>query len=519
MTALARRLGIGTSLHATARFGVQSRYYVDTRDRAVALKSMESPDEVLAFYSENADMSADTLEKTLRQLSKKQRIVHHVVNDERFKHLLAQLTGRLADMDARSLAMIADATARFRENTLELHEFAMSVASACCTRPNAFSPRLLSTLALALSYSNVRDPVVSDFIRKEAMNTIMDAEPQHCILYLQAFRRWGIFDRELTDSIVERMQDEVDRFMSKDVVDALQVFGRLGVGRGFMLKRLSTLAFENLHQFTPKQNVEILYSLTKLRFLTMGNVDDIVDTLRPHLSELGIVQLADLVFALAFVNYRDEDLIRLLSNQLMDGMQNDQITGMRPLVNCAWAICNYPLIWNDEEYVRFAELFNNIVERSVPRSREYLSKMFEVFQAVDQEWGHCKLSVPASWRAACEEADRMEQTKTEISRLHSEILTRLDRASKAHVVLRTLNLELKSNIQLGKWNVDFGDERAKLAIDVETLSRVTSRDLKHRLMVDEGFKVVVLDYWQWRQCRTEEDQTLFVERKLEKALR
>lgn len=113
----------------------------------------------------------------------------------------------------------------------------------------------------------------------------------------------------------------------------------------------------------------------------------------------------------------------------------------------------------------------------------------------------------------------MEQNKTELSRLHAEILTRMDRAAKTQKMLRTLNLELKSNVELGGWRADFGDEKMKLAIDVETINRVTSRDLKHRLMEQDGFKVVVLDYWQWRQCRTEEDQTLFVSRKLEKVLR
>jgi len=493
---------------------------VDTTDRQVALRGMEKPDDVLAFYSENADMNLDTLETTLRQLAKKQRNSASVVRDDRFNHLLSQLTGRLADMDAKSLTMIADASARFRETTNELQEFATNVANACCGRPNAFSPRHLSTLALALSYRHIRDPEVSDFVRKEAINSIMDAEPNHCVLYLEAFRRWGIFDRELTDAIVERMQDEIDRFMSKDVVESIQVLARLGLGRGWLLKRLATLAFENLHQFTPKQNVAILSSLTKLRFLTMGNVDDIVETLLQDLDKLNAVQLSDLLFSLAFVNHANEDLIKQLTRRLLDELQTTkgETPWLHPVVNGAWAMCVYPQIWNEEETTRFMELFNNIVERPVPRNREWLNKMYEVFQAVDRDWTSCKLSIPASWRSACDESDRMEQNKTEISRLHAEILTRMDRAAKTQKMLRTLNLELKSNVEIAGWRADFGDEKMKLVIDVETINRVTSRDLKRRLMEQDGLKVVVLDYWQWRQCRTEEDQTLFVSRKLEKVL-
>ncbi|OLQ14089.1 hypothetical protein AK812_SmicGene1833 [Symbiodinium microadriaticum] len=36
-----------------------------------------------------------------------------------------------------------------------------------------------------------------------------------------AFRRWGVFDRQITDMIVERMCDEIDRFTPKDLVEAV----------------------------------------------------------------------------------------------------------------------------------------------------------------------------------------------------------------------------------------------------------------------------------------------------------
>lgn len=40
----------------------------------------------------------------------------------------------------------------------------------------------------------------------------------HCITLLEAFRRWGVFDRQLVDLLVERMSDEVDRFTTRDLV-------------------------------------------------------------------------------------------------------------------------------------------------------------------------------------------------------------------------------------------------------------------------------------------------------------
>jgi hypothetical protein len=37
-------------------------------------------------------------------------------------------------------------------------------------------------------------------------------------MLLEAFRRWGVFDRQLVDLLVERMSDEVDRFTTRDLV-------------------------------------------------------------------------------------------------------------------------------------------------------------------------------------------------------------------------------------------------------------------------------------------------------------
>merc|ERR1719216_17924 len=106
-----------------------------------------------------------------------------------------------------------------------------------------------------------------------------DFEPTQCVLLLETFRRWGVFDKQLVDLIVERMCDEVDRFTARDVVDALAVISRIGLARGFLLRRLCTLVFENLHQFTPRELTKMAYSLAKLRFLADGNADDLVDAL------------------------------------------------------------------------------------------------------------------------------------------------------------------------------------------------------------------------------------------------
>merc|ERR1712224_815519 len=102
------------------------------------------------------------------------------------------------------------------------------------------------------------------------------------------------------------MSDEVDRFAARDVVQAVAVLSRLGLARGFLLRRLCTLAFENLQQFTPRELTMMAYSLARLRFLAQPNVDDICDAVAPDLHRLSNTQLSELLFALAMTDSRHQ---------------------------------------------------------------------------------------------------------------------------------------------------------------------------------------------------------------------
>merc|ERR1712172_119562 len=110
------------------------------------------------------------------------------------------------------------------------------------------------------------------------------------------------------------MSDEIDRFTSRDVIEVLAVSSRLGLARGFLLRRICTLAFENLTQFTPRQLARMAYSLAKLRFLARHMADDILDNLRPNFGRLGVSMISEVLFSLAMINSRhqQEDVRRLI---------------------------------------------------------------------------------------------------------------------------------------------------------------------------------------------------------------
>ena len=115
------------------------------------------------------------------------------------------------------LTKISSGAARFRSSTPELQDLAQRLAEVVRERKDAFSPRDLVTVAMALAMRGVRDALTIEFIRQEALKRVDDLEPAHCISLLDSFRRWGVFDRELVDLLVERMSDEVDRFTTGGV--------------------------------------------------------------------------------------------------------------------------------------------------------------------------------------------------------------------------------------------------------------------------------------------------------------
>jgi len=340
-----------------------------------------------------------------------------------------------------------------------------------------------------------------------------DLEPAHCVMLLEAFRRWGVFDRQLVDMIVERMSDEVDRFTARDVVEAFAVISRLGLPRGFLLRRLCTLAFENLRQFTPRELTMMAYALAKLRFLAHNNVDDICDALVPDLHKLKGSQLTELLFSLAMTDSRHQvDLIRKVIDQYMTGSPNKTLSSM---VDFAWSVCALGLV--DECAEDLKTILSTVFDRSPPQNRVPLMKLFDVICALEIEHKTLGISVPPTWRAACDDADRFEMDRLESSRLHNEIVMRFDHLRGTANGTRW-QLRMQRNQPLGPYRVDMADEDTKIALDIEIISWPTSRLLKHRMLETLGYKTIRLGYWDWRRARTEEDQNAFLERQVAQLL-
>lgn len=495
------------------------RGYLDSIDRSVTVQSMERPLEVLDYMEKHSDSDTRTYEAALRTLGRISNgaLYNDVVADGRFHSLLASICNRLEDCDARMLGKIADASSRFRISTPEINDFAQRLAEVITRREDAFNPRSLAAVAVALSLRNVRDVATVEFLRNEVIKVMDDLEPAHCVMVLEAFRRWGVFDREFFDMIVERMSDEVDRFTTRDIVDSFAVISRLGLARGFLLRRLCTLAFENLRQFTSRELAKIAYSLSKLRFLAESNIDELIDALRPDMHKLVKSQVSELLFALAMVDARHQiDLARDLVAQYVDSPGGVASMSYGSLIDFIWSLTALNLV--DEFPKEFQEAATEIFgNRSPPQNRAWLIKLFDVINAIELAHKDLGINIPSTWKAACDDADRFEMDRLETSRLHNEIVMRFDHLRCTANGMKW-QFRMQRNKACGPYRVDMLDEESKLALDLEIINWPTSRKLKHQLLERLGYRMIRLDYWEWRRARTEEDQNAFLEREVTRTL-
>jgi len=152
-----------------------------------------------------------------------------------------------------------------------------------------------------------------------------------------------------------------------------------------------------------------------------------------------------------------------------------------------------------------------------PQNRVPLIKLFDVVRTVEIEQKKLKITIPPQWKAACDDADRYEMDRLESSRLHSEIVMRMDALRGSTRDLRW-HLRMQRNVPCGQFRVDMLDEESKVVIDVELIAWPTSRRLKHRLLTSLGYKPLLMDYWDWRKARTEQEQNLFLEREVTRVL-
>ena len=471
----------------------QLRLYADAASIQAAVKEMNDPMQILSYYSAHADMDVASLGAVMSVLSKTYSSTDLVsmTRDTNFQGLLSRISTLLPKCDARSLSEFALAAGQFgmrSDACPELLEFSQKLAESACLKTNGFSPKYLTNLALGLAQRGIKEPHLIEFVRLEASKTLQDFSPQQLAQMLETCRRWGDFNRPFIDSITERMTDLVDRYNSKDVVLTINVMSKMALARGFLLRRLSKMAFDNLAEFDTTQIVYLLVGFARLRFLSIDECDDLIDLIDPE--QLNPKLSSEFLIGCGLVGCTPPpELIDAAVKQLA-GLSTEATA------DAAWGLCRLGRVADAQR------LANEVLQRPPCKSRAALQEMLEISC-------HLSLSPGVAWRAAMDETDKLEQDRAENSKLHADVLLVLER-----VTLR----KWSRNVIVGsRYRVDFYDATTKTIVDLDTLNRPVTRALKHAHLKAEGFNTVAIEYWKFRaSSRTVEDQQKFFKDALEK---
>lgn len=499
------------SFHISRRFAARS---LQTKH---LVRTFESRNEALEFYDEHTDLSVGQLEPVFSQIvfiesNTKAPVSDDLFKDERFIRFLLQATSDIENCETVHLVRYAMAISKLslpRGGCREISELARRIGDIATRRLNAFSPTTLSQLVFGLGTRGVSDPQFVDFVRMESLKMMQDFSPENAITMLEGFRRIGVFNRDLTDNLVERLTDEVDRLTSKDIVNCVSVFSKLGLGRGFLLRRLSRLSYENLSLFEEKQLVRLLGGLARLRFTTSAGVDEILSFLETRgLSKVTCSQACELLFATALTkSYSGEStVLNKLVEIIHQGLDSLSVTSM---MDAAWALAVL------DETDQYASVFKRISDRIFsippPSNRQLLLKALELIPAVYDE-----KNSQSQWKAATKEAEKLEMNRFDSARLHSEVLSLIE-----SITWPNHKITLQRNVEVGGglFRVDFFSEALNLVIDIDTLSRPTTLVLKHRLLAQRaGIKTVALGYWDLRRMKTFEEQQTWIKAKILKEI-
>eukprot|EP00397_Hematodinium_sp_SG-2012_P044027 GEMP01049073.1.p1 GENE.GEMP01049073.1~~GEMP01049073.1.p1 ORF type:complete len:513 (+),score=106.26 GEMP01049073.1:135-1673(+) len=488
---------------------LQPRYFVDHQKPEIW--ALQTAGDVLGYYDGRRSLDLYSKALVLKQFAQTND-GSAMSEDPRLLRLLKELADHVEDMEGRALAISLSAAQRARNHQLTA-PLVERLEKEIQTRDD-ISPREMASICLSLSALESSSSSMQEFCRQEAMKGVEFARPSECTAFLEAFRRWGIYDRVLVDMIVEKLQDDIDECSAQDVTSAVIVMARLNLARGFLIRRLCSHAFGNLHMFTTKQCITLLYGLAKLRFTSKSEAWDLLDHIQKEIEDVKPTQACDLLYALAMIGF-DGDNEAILS--LIEKTLNEQDKlALIPRIDLALAIVHYRHLLKERQ--DFHTLVKSIWAEPPPKNRGTLVKGFDLCLAMELE---C-LPAPESWRVATLEAERIEQGKTEKSRLHQEILLRLQELGLSHAKSSTWSANVRvedghseGGILWADFALEAGVDGGKpVVVDIDTLNRGTNRRIKMRRLQKLGYKTLTLNYWSWRKCRSAQTQSSFLKEQL-----
>ncbi|KAF8820049.1 hypothetical protein IE077_003641 [Cardiosporidium cionae] len=429
---------------------------------------------------------------------------HIIWKDERFSKLIDEMSELVDSAENRILSILCLNLASVRYPVESVQLLSKKLAGIMLQKENMLTAKQLCGFALGFSTMPYRDRHVSDFIRFEALKILDTFLPGDLYALLESMRRWSLFNRELTDTVIEKMLDIIDQYNAEDVTNTLNLLANASLVRGVLIRRLSSLAMDNLNAFQPRQLVITFQALSRLRFISSENVALLCNAIMSSIDTLSNEDVARVLASICLSPpFDNESIVRTLLKRF----SNKPPTNIHTLSKVLYVICFYEF-YDMSDYLK--QGLEICFQLPSSEHREILARLVEVVHTVEIELPEYAMAVPPAWRAAMEEFEHAQMTRSETSRMLKELLLVLD-----SLPLKT-KLHFQTNQQAGPYRVDLLDANSKICLSIDWISRVTLPDLQHRNLSKLGYQAIPISFWLWRRLRTEDEQRKFLLKNLEK---
>ncbi|CAA9986351.1 conserved Plasmodium protein, unknown function [Plasmodium knowlesi strain H] len=456
-----------------------------------------SNEEIMKFFEENKNMNIDKLYNMVKNLSrKKMEERKKIVEDDKFISILEEIESRISIMNTRYLCNFSLRLVSLSINNDDIKKLLTKISEQVLKKMNV-NPRDMVGICFALSLCNNVNEYFFEHVKKETISNIDAYTPTLLTQLLESMRLSQNLDIELTNLIIEKMCEEIDRFTTKDVTLALKTLSMAGIPRGFLIRRLCNLVFDNISHFHHPALVNILYNLTKLKFTTTNHIDVIYKNVEEHLEDCNVTTLCELLYTFYMNEINEENKIRKIFDHInYDHFNTTKTAVIIDFVHAATYYKNYV----DRE--KLTKLINLLFERNVPKSLTLIAKIREpiYYLAGDEQFMFDLNNVSPSWLNAMNDFLRIDHEKLQALKTFHEVQN----------VLNTIAPNFKLNFVplqiVNSFSVDFIENEKKIIIDLDTIVRHTSFQMKHKHFEKLGYKTAKIHFWKWRKCRSEKEQ-------------
>ncbi|EUD65301.1 hypothetical protein C922_04244 [Plasmodium inui San Antonio 1] len=456
-----------------------------------------SNEEIMKFFEENKNMNIDKLYNMVKNLSrKKMEERKRIVEDDKFIGILEEIESRIGIMNTRYLCNFSLRLVSLSINNDDIKKLLTKISDQVLKKMNV-NPRDLVGICFALSLCNNVNEYFFEHVKKETISNIDAYTPTLLTQLLESMRLSQNLDVELTNLIIEKMCEEIDRFTTKDVTLALKTLSMAGIPRGFLIRRLCNLVFDNISHFHHSALVNILYNLTKLKFTTTNHIDVIYKNVEEHLEDCNVTTLCELLYTFYMNEINEENKIRKIFDHIHYDHFNTTKTAV--IIDFVHAATYYKNYVDGEKLTKLIEL---LFQRNVPKSLTLIAKIREpiYFLAGDEQFMFDLNNVSPSWLNAMNDFLRIDHEKLQALKTFHEVQN----------VLNTIAPNFKLNFVplqiVNSFSVDFIENERKIIIDLDTIVRHTSFQMKHKHFEKLGYKTAKIHFWKWRKCRSEKEQ-------------